>query len=105
MKKFELYSNPCFLQLIVSSLGNNTNTALLAQIVALHQELEKTKAENVQFKAQVVEQSSSSTSVNNQLVQLKEEIQNIMNSFIPKLNSLQTSRLNAASDIASLTNS
>ena len=35
--------------------------------------------------------------------QLKEEIQNISTSFISKINSIQTSQLQAASDIASLT--
>ena len=63
------------------------------------------KLKNEKFKAQVVERSSSSTSVNNQLIELKEEIQNIRISFIPKLNSIQTSTLNDASDIASLTDS
>ena len=48
------------------SAHTDTNTALLAQLAALQQELERIKAENVQFKAQVVERSSSSTSVNNQ---------------------------------------
>ena len=83
----------------------DTNTILLAQIAALQQELETTKAENVKFKAQVVERSSSSTSVNIQLVQLKEEIQNIRTSFIPKMNSIQTSQLNDDADIAILTDS
>ena len=79
-----------------------TNTALVAQLAALQQELEKTKAENALFKTHVVERSSSSTSVNIQLIQLKEEIQNIRNNFIPKLNSIQTSQLNATSDITIL---
>ena len=70
------------------SAHTDTNTALLAQVTALQQELERTKAENIKFKAQVVEHSSSSTSVNNQLIQLKEKIRNIMTSFIPKLNSI-----------------
>ena len=53
----------------------------------------------------MVERYSSSTSVNNQLVQLKEEIQNIRISFLPKLNYIFTSQLNAAPDIAILTES
>ena len=83
----------------------DTNTALLAQISALQQELERTEAENIKFKAQVVERSSSSTFVNNLLIQLKEVIQNITTSFIPKLNSLQASQINVALDIASLIDS
>ena len=75
------------------SAHTNTNTALLAQISALQQELERTKAENVLFTAQVDEWSSSSTYVNTHLVQLKDEIQNIRTSLIPKLNSIQTSQI------------
>ena len=87
------------------SARTDTNNALLAQLAALQQELEKTMAENVQFKAQVVERSSSSTYVNNQLIQIKEEIHNIRKSLIPKLNSIQTSQLQTTTDISSLTDS
>ena len=87
------------------SAHTDTNTLLLAQISALQQELAQTKAENIIFKAQVVERSSSSTSVNTQLVQLKDEIQNIRTSLIPKLNSLQTSQQQATTDIASISQS
>ena len=87
------------------SAHTDTNIVLFAQIVALQQELERTKAKNVKFKEKVVEQSSSSTSVNNQLILLKEEIQNIKTSLVPKLNSIQTSQLHSASDITSLTDS
>ena len=38
--------------------------------------LERAKADNVKFETQVVEQSSYSTYVNNQLILLKKEIQN-----------------------------
>ena len=85
------------------SAHTDTNTALLAQLTALQQELERTNAENKKFKAQVGERSSSNTSVNNQLIQLKDEIKNIRTSFIPKLNSIQTSQLNVAVDIESIT--
>ena len=44
-----------------------TNNDLLAQIPALKEQLEQNKAENTHLKAQVVERSSSSTSVHNQL--------------------------------------
>ena len=52
------------------SAHTDTNTALLAQLIALQQELERTKAENIKFKAHVYERSSLSTSINIQLIQL-----------------------------------
>ena len=87
------------------SAHTDTNTALLAQIAALQQELERTKAKNVKFKVQVVELYSSSTSVNNQLILLKKDVQNLKIGLLPKLNSIQTSQLQTASDITSLTDS
>ena len=57
------------------------------------------------FKAQVEERSSSSTSVQIQLNQLKEELENIRVSLIPKLNSIQATQMNQAEDIASTVDS
>ena len=51
------------------------------------------------------ERSSSSTSVQNQLNQLTNEVENIRVSLIPRLNSIQTTQMNAAADIASMTDS
>ena len=85
------------------SAHTNTNTDLLAQIQKLQHELAQTKAENIFFKAQVEERSSSSTSVKTQLTQLKDEIENIRISLIPKLNSIETTQMNSANDIASMT--
>ena len=48
------------------------------------------------------ERSSSTTFVNTQLIQLKEELQNIRTSLIPKLNSVQTSQQQDSEDIAHL---
>ena len=83
----------------------DTKTALLAQLKALQQELERTKAENIKFKAQVNERSSSSTSVNTQLIQLMEELQNIRTSMILRFNSIQTSQQQDSKDISHLTDS
>ena len=87
------------------SAHTDTNTLLLAQIQALQQELAQIKAENIVFKAQVDERSSSSTSVKTQLIQLKDEIENIRTSLILRLNSLQTTQMNTADDISSMTDS
>ena len=87
------------------SAHTNTNIVLLAQIQQLQHELTQTKAENIVFKAQVEERSSSSTSVKTQLTQLKDEIENIRISLIPKLNSIETSQMNSADDIANMTDS
>ena len=57
------------------------------------------------FKAQVEERSSSSTSVQNQLNQLKNELENIRVSLIPRLNSIQETQMNQAEDIASTVDS
>ena len=47
------------------------------------------------------ERSSSSTSVQNHLFQLKTEVENIWVSLIPRLNSIQETQMNQADDIAS----
>ena len=52
------------------SAHTDINTFLMAHIQQLQHELAQTKAENIIYKAQVEEQSSSSTSVQNQLTQL-----------------------------------
>ena len=57
------------------SAHNDTYTALFTQMLPCNKKLERTTADNVIFKEQVVEQSSSSTSVNNQLILLNKEIQ------------------------------
>ena len=51
------------------------------------------------------ERSSSSTSVHNQLNQLKNELENIRVSLIPRLNSIQETQMNQAEDIASTVDS
>ena len=87
------------------SAHTDTNNVLLAQIQALQQELAQTKAENFVFKAQVDERCSFSTSVNTQLTQLKDEIENIRIILIPRWNSIQTTQMNSSDDIASMTDS
>ena len=82
-----------------------SNTDLIAQIQKLQQELAQTKAENQIYKAQVEERSSSSTSVQNQLTQLTNKVENIRVSLIPRLNSIQATQMNQADDIASTTDS
>ena len=79
------------------------NTVLMAQIQKLQHELAQTKAENQIYKGQVEERSSSSTSVQNQLNQLTNEVENIRVSLVPKLNTIQTTQMNAVADIASMT--
>ena len=81
------------------------NTELFAQIKQLQQELAQTKAENQIYKAQMEERSSSSTSVQNQLKHLTNEVENIRVSLIPKLNYIQATQMNQADDIASTTDS
>ena len=66
------------------SAHTDTNTFLMAQIQQLQHELAQTKAENIVFKAQVEERSSSSTSVKTQLEQLKDEIQKYPNKSNPQ---------------------
>ena len=77
------------------------NTELLDQIKKLQEELAQTKAENQIYKAQVEERSSSSTSVQNQLAQLNNELEIIRVSLIPKLNYIQATQMNQVDDIAS----
>ena len=72
----------------------------MEQIKKLQAELAQTKAENQIYKAQVEERSSSSTSVQNQLNQLKNEVKNFRVSLIPKLNAIQEIQMNQAEDIA-----
>ena len=88
-------------QLSAHTYTYTSNTDLLEQIKKLQEELAQTKAENQMFKAQVEERSSSSTSVQNQLNQLKNEPENIRVSLIPRLNSIQETQMNQAEDIAS----
>ena len=68
---------------------NTQNTELLKQIKKLQAELAQTKAKNQIYKAHVKERSSSSTSVQNQLNQLKNEVGNFRVSLIPKSNAIQ----------------
>ena len=85
------------------SAHTDTNTEnLLAQIAALKEQLAQSQAEKEHFKAQVVERSSSSTSVNNQLTFIRNDIIDFKNSVIPKLNSIQESQLLTAADISNL---
>ena len=79
---------------------NTQNTDLLEQIKKLQAELAETKAENQIYKAHVEERSSSSSSVRNQLNQLKNEVENFRVSLIPKLNAIQEIQMNQAEDIA-----
>ncbi|KAL8118982.1 hypothetical protein AgCh_016467 [Apium graveolens] len=82
------------------SAHRDTNTEnLLAQIAALKEQLAKSQAEAQTFKAQVVERSSSSTSVNNQLAFIRNDISDFKTSVIPKLNSIQESPTLSADDI------
>ncbi|KAK1363598.1 hypothetical protein POM88_039159 [Heracleum sosnowskyi] len=57
------------------------------------------------LKAQVVERSSSSTSVTNQLGTIKDEIEGLKVTLLPKMNDIQESHVLVASDISELTNS
>ena len=79
---------------------NTQNTELLDQIKKLQAELAQTKAENQIYKAHMEERSSSSTSVQNQLNQLKNEVENFRIGLIPRLNSIQEIQMNQAEDIA-----
>ena len=83
------------------SAHTDTNTEnLLAQIADLKEQLAKSQAEAKSFKAQVIERSSSSTSVNNQLALIRTEISDLKTSVIPKLNSIQASPTLSADDIS-----
>ena len=79
---------------------NTQNTDLLEQIKKLQAKLAQIKAENQIYKAHVEERSSSSTSIPNQLNQLKNEVENFRVSLIPKLNAIQEIQMNQAEDIA-----
>ena len=81
------------------------NTFLMAQIQQLQQELAQKKGEKFIYKAQVEERSSFSTSVQNQLTQLTNKVENIRVTLIPKLNSIQATLLNTDDDIARMTDS
>ena len=59
------------------------------------------KLKIISIKHKWKERSSSSTSVQNQLAQLKDELENIRVSLIPKLNSIQATQMNQAEHIAS----
>ena len=87
------------------SAHTDTNTALLLQLDAMKKQLEATQAENVKLKAQVVEQSSSSTSVQRQLADIKDELDALKLNIIPKINSVQDSQMKTSEDIHSLTDS
>ncbi|KAL8121917.1 hypothetical protein AgCh_018593 [Apium graveolens] len=83
------------------SAHTDTNTEnLLAQIAELKEQLAKSQVEAQSFKAQVVERSSSSTSVNNQLALIRTEISYLKTSVVPKLNSIQASPTLSAEDIS-----
>ncbi|KAK1369608.1 hypothetical protein POM88_035700 [Heracleum sosnowskyi] len=85
------------------SAHNDTYTAsLLAQIAGLQKQLQETQAEKDILKAQVVERSSSSTSVTNQLGTIKDEIEGLKTTLLPKMNAIQESQVLVASDISEI---
>ncbi|KAK1356704.1 hypothetical protein POM88_049960 [Heracleum sosnowskyi] len=65
--------------------------------------LREIEAENNILKAQVVERSSSSTSVTNQLGTIKDDLEGLKGTLLPKLNAIQQSQVLVASDISDLT--
>ncbi|KAK1397067.1 hypothetical protein POM88_006930 [Heracleum sosnowskyi] len=67
--------------------------------------LREIEAEKEILKAQVVERSSSSTSVTNQLGMIKDDIEGLKTSLLPKINAVQQSQVLVASDISDLTTS
>ncbi|KAK1392928.1 hypothetical protein POM88_011984 [Heracleum sosnowskyi] len=86
---------------IEMSAHNDTYTAsLLAQIAGLQKQLQQTQAEKYILKAQVVERSSSSTSVTNQLGTIKDEIEGLKTTLVPMMNAIQESQVLVASDIS-----
>ncbi|KAK1389145.1 hypothetical protein POM88_017323 [Heracleum sosnowskyi] len=100
----ELSETP--LREIEVSAHTDTNTAsLLAQIAALQKQLQETQAEKEILKAQVVERSSSSTSVTNQLGLIKDDIESLKTTLLPKINDVQQSQVLLASDVFDLTTS
>ncbi|KAL8155324.1 hypothetical protein AgCh_000633 [Apium graveolens] len=85
------------------SAHTDTNTEnLLARIGTLKEQLAKSQAEAQTFKAQVVEWSSSSTSINNQLAFIRNDISDLKTTMIPKLNSIQESPTLSVEDISNL---
>ncbi|KAK1364988.1 hypothetical protein POM88_040549 [Heracleum sosnowskyi] len=100
----ELSETP--LREIEVSAHTDTNTAyLLAQIAALQKQLQETQAEKEILKAQVVERSSSSTSVTNQLGLIKDDIESLKTTLLPKINAVQQSQVLLASDVSDRTTS
>ncbi|KAK1373326.1 hypothetical protein POM88_029519 [Heracleum sosnowskyi] len=97
----ELSETP--LREIEVSAHTDTNTALLTQLADLQRKLQETQAENNLLKAQVVAQST--TSVSNQLGAVKDDLEGLKNTLLPKLNSIQQSQVLVASDISDLTTS
>ncbi|KAK1369616.1 hypothetical protein POM88_035708 [Heracleum sosnowskyi] len=94
------------LRAIEVSAHTDTNTALLlAQIASLQKQLMETQAEKDLLKAQVVEQSSSSTSITNQLGTIKDDLEGLKGNLLPKMNAIQQSQVLVASDISDLTTS
>ncbi|KAK1388074.1 hypothetical protein POM88_016252 [Heracleum sosnowskyi] len=88
---------------IEMSAHNDTYTAsLLAQIAGLQKQLQQTQDEKDIIKAQVVERSSSSTSVTNQLGTIKDEIEGLKTTLIPRMNAIQESQVLVASDISEI---
>ncbi|KAK1387455.1 hypothetical protein POM88_015633 [Heracleum sosnowskyi] len=98
----ELSETP--LREIEVSAHTDTNTALLLnQLAALQKQLQETQAENNLLKTQMVAQSS--TSVSNQLGTIKDDLEGLKSTLLPKLNSIQQSQVLVASDISDLTTS
>ncbi|KAK1403702.1 hypothetical protein POM88_003307 [Heracleum sosnowskyi] len=85
------------------SAHTDINTGLLlAKIVDLEKSLRESQAEKEFFRAQVVERSFSSTSVNNQLGMLRFDVDNLKLSLFPKMNPIQASNLQVTSVLSDL---
>ncbi|KAK1369763.1 hypothetical protein POM88_035855 [Heracleum sosnowskyi] len=97
----ELSETP--LRAIEVSAHTDTNTSLLNQLADLQRKLQETQAENNLLKAQVVAQST--TSISNQLGTVKDDLEGLKNTLLPKLNSIQQSQVLVTSDISELTTS
>ncbi|KAK1394679.1 hypothetical protein POM88_013735 [Heracleum sosnowskyi] len=88
---------------IEMSAHNDTYTAsLLAQIAGLQKQLQETQDEKDILKAQVVERSFSSTSITNQMGTIKDEIEGLKTTLLPKMNAIQESQVLVASDISEI---
>ncbi|KAK1390320.1 hypothetical protein POM88_018498 [Heracleum sosnowskyi] len=88
---------------IEMSAHNDTYTAsLLAQIANLQKQLQESQAEKDILKAQVVERSTSSTSVTNQLGSMRDELEGVKVTLVPKMNAIQESQVLMASDMSEL---